>query len=126
MRGRADAAAFAAAWAVAWNARDLDAVLAPFADDATFTSPLAARLTGDALVRGRAALRDYWKAALEHRREIRFEVGTMLWDETERSLAIFYRSHDDEGALGACELMRFDARGRQIHGEAYHGARAPQ
>jgi len=61
-----DARAFARDWAAAWNARDLDAVLALFADDVLFTSPLAKRLDPNShgIVRGKAALRDYWTAGL--------------------------------------------------------------
>ena len=38
-----DARAFAAAWADVWNRRNLDAILAHYADDVVLTSPLAAR-----------------------------------------------------------------------------------
>jgi ketosteroid isomerase-like protein len=51
----------------AWNRHDVEAVLAHFHDDVTFSSPVAERVqpqTGGA-VRGKDALRAYWNAALE-------------------------------------------------------------
>jgi hypothetical protein len=67
---------FAAGWARAWNAHELEAVLAHFADDATFASPAAARIVpgSDGIVRGKAALRDYWAEGLRLIPDLRFEV----------------------------------------------------
>jgi hypothetical protein len=39
---RADAAAFVDDWLAAWNSHDLGRILAHFADDVTFTSPVFA------------------------------------------------------------------------------------
>ncbi|HZE39000.1 MAG TPA: nuclear transport factor 2 family protein [Stackebrandtia sp.] len=71
----ARARAFAADWLAAWNAHDLDALLAHFADDVTFTSPVAAQLLGgDGVLRGKPALRDYWTEGLRRIPDLRFEV----------------------------------------------------
>jgi hypothetical protein len=58
---------FAELWIEAWNARDIDAVLAHYAEDVTFTSPLAARVIPESggVVRGKEALRTYWTRALQ-------------------------------------------------------------
>lgn len=71
-----DAAGFARAWAAAWNAHDVEAVLAHFAEDAVFTSPLAERVVPGCggVVTGKAALRRYWTTALAHSPALRFEV----------------------------------------------------
>lgn len=45
-----DPSNFADAWVRAWNAHDVEAVLAHFHDDVVFSSPVAARLYG-ALIR---------------------------------------------------------------------------
>lgn len=51
---------FAARWAAAWNGRDVEAVLAHFAEDCTFTSPVARQLLGgDGVIRGKGALREW-------------------------------------------------------------------
>jgi ketosteroid isomerase-like protein len=39
-----EAAPFVADWLAAWNAHDVEAVLAHFADDVLFSSPIAARV----------------------------------------------------------------------------------
>ena len=57
---------FADEWVQAWNADDIEAVLAHFHDDVVFTSPVAARVVpkSGGVVRGKAALRNYWTTAL--------------------------------------------------------------
>ena len=46
-------ATFAAAWIANWNARDVEAVLAHFADDCVFESPVAQTVTGEARLAGK-------------------------------------------------------------------------
>ena len=68
---------FARDWVAAWNARDVEAVLAHFHEDAMFSSPIAERL-GHGIrgtVRGKHALRAYWTAALALNRALRFSLG---------------------------------------------------
>jgi hypothetical protein len=66
---------FVNSWVSAWNAHDVEAVLAHFAKDVTFSSPVAARvLGGDGVVQGKEALRAYWTQALKHVPDLRFEV----------------------------------------------------
>lgn len=70
------ARAFADAWAAAWNAHDLEAVLGHFTDDAVFASPKAVALVpgSDGVVRGKEALRAYWAEGLRRIPNLRFEV----------------------------------------------------
>ncbi|MEU6432562.1 nuclear transport factor 2 family protein [Microbispora sp. NPDC046973] len=66
---------FVDSWVTAWNAHDVDAVLAHFAEDVTFRSPVAAQLVGgDGTIRGKAALRAYWTEGLRRIPDLRFEV----------------------------------------------------
>lgn len=67
MPSHTDAIAFAHDWASSWNSHDLPAVLAHFADDVVFTSPVAARVIpeSDGVIRGKAALTAYWAEALQ-------------------------------------------------------------
>jgi ketosteroid isomerase-like protein len=64
---RPDPGIFTEDWLAAWNRHDIDAVLTHFHHDVVFTSPVAARLVPDTrgIVRGKAALREYWSAALK-------------------------------------------------------------
>lgn len=96
---------FADEWAAAWNRRDVDAVLAHFHDDVVFTSPIAAEIvTGSAgVVHGKAALREYWCAALEAVPDLHFDVVGVYRGVS--TLVINYRNQ--KGTL-VCEVLEFD------------------
>ena len=96
---------FAAQWEEAWNAHDLDALLAHFSPDVVFTSTVAAQLLpgSDGVIRGRDALRDYWAQALERVPDLRFEVeGVYTGVDT---IVINYRNHRGNRV---CECLTFD------------------
>ncbi len=111
---------FAAAWVAAWNAHDVEAVLAHFAEDAVFTSPVATRVVpgSDGVLRGKAAIRDYWTTALRGLPDLRFEVlGTYAGVDT---LVINYRNQ--RGGL-VNEVLTF-ADGLVVHGRGTYLAAA--
>jgi ketosteroid isomerase-like protein len=71
---------FAAEWLAAWNAHDVEAVLAHFRHDAVFSSPFAARLfpdSGGRLV-GKQAIREYWAAGLARIPDLHFEIEQLF------------------------------------------------
>lgn len=115
-------ATFAAAWIANWNARDVEAVLAHFADDCVFESPVAQTVTGDARLVGKAKLRAYWDAALARIPSMHFALNDVAWDSGSRTLAVMYTSRVGERVTSCSELMTFDAEGRQTLGRAYYGA----
>jgi RimJ/RimL family protein N-acetyltransferase/ketosteroid isomerase-like protein len=111
---------FAAAWVAAWNAHDVEAVLAHFAEDAVFTSPVASRVVpgSDGVLRGKAAIRDYWTTALRGLPDLRFEVlGTYAGVDT---LVVNYRNQ--RGGL-VNEVLTF-ADGLVVHGRGTYLAAA--
>ncbi len=67
--------AVARAWLAAFNARDLDALLALYADDAVHTSPKLRDRKPETRgeVRGKAALRAWWAGAMERLPGLRYE-----------------------------------------------------
>jgi len=101
----AAALAFTDQWVRAWNAHDIEAVLAHFTDDVVFTSPVAARVVpaSGGEVRGKAALRAYWSAALAQVPDLRFELLGCYAGV--RTLVISYRNQ--RGGL-VCEVLEFD------------------
>lgn len=71
-----DPQAFARQWCDDWNSHDIEAVLAHFAKEVTFTSPVAQRVVPQTagIVRGKAALRDYWEQALAKMPDLHFTI----------------------------------------------------
>ncbi|MGE0215404.1 nuclear transport factor 2 family protein [Mycolicibacterium sp.] len=111
--GPLDALGFAEKWVRAWNAHDVDAVLAHFADDVVFTSPVARDVMPDSggVVRGKAALRAYWTTALAGIPDLEFTVeGVYQGIDT---VVIAYRNQ--RGGL-VSEVLRFDDAGLVVEG----------
>lgn len=81
MLTESDAKRLVGEWIAAWNARDLDAILSHYAEDVVLTSPVAAKILGDPMgtVKGRPALREYFKRGLEAYPELRFEPLDMMF-----------------------------------------------
>jgi hypothetical protein len=98
-------AGFAEEWSAAWNRRDVDAVLAHFHDDVVFTSPYAAEFVpGSAgVVRGKAALREYWCTALQAIPNLHFDIVGVYGGAS--VLVINYRN---QGGALVNEVLEFD------------------
>ena len=71
---------FAAEWAAAWNAHDIEAVLRHFHEDATFSSPFAALVFPESQGRlsGKAAIRDYWAIGIARIPDLHFSIDTVF------------------------------------------------
>jgi len=113
---------FAEDWVAAWNRRDVDAVLAHYAEEAQFTSPVARSVVGRPVLRNKQELADYWRAALARISTLEFRLDHAAWDERRRELNVVYEANLNGERKRACEIMRFDEAGRQIRGEALYGA----
>lgn len=99
-----DAVAFSKQWVEAWNAHDVEAVLAQFHDDVLFTSPVAATILPETagVVRGKPALRRYWTQAVQRIANLRFVVVAVY--QGVDTVVIVYRNQD--GGL-VSEVLRF-------------------
>lgn len=86
------AAHFAEDWIAAWNAHDLERVLAHYADDFEMASPRIADIAGEpsGILRGKPAIRAYWKKALQLIPELQFEKLAVFVGA--KSVAIHYRN----------------------------------
>jgi len=118
----ATAQSFAKAWIAAWNALDVETVLAHYAEDAVFVSPRAQRLMGSVRRDGKAALRAYWLAARERVASVHFTLDQAIWSPQAATLTVLYTAAiGSEAPVRAVEIMRF--RGPEIvYGEALYGA----
>ena len=104
-------------WVAAWNARDLDRVLALYADDFEMTSDRIPALGFDAsgTLRGKADVRAYWSKGLTMLPNLHFElIDTFVSPD---SVVVFYQN---ERGKKICEYLRVDAEGMIKQGSANH------
>jgi ketosteroid isomerase-like protein len=113
----------AAEWIAAWNAHDLDRVLAHYAEDFEMRSPLIVQRGVDpsGVLRGKPAVRAYWQAALAAAvPPVRFELqGVYAGVGT---VAIHYLS---VGRRMVIELLELDAEGRIARGHGIYALDRP-
>jgi len=119
---RDEAVAFAVRWIDRWNSRDIEAVLAGFAENVEFTSPRALATVGVATVRGKQALRSYWETALAHVGSLEFVLQRILWDPTSAELAIIYTSTINGQTKQVSENLRFGGQREVVAAGVFHGA----
>jgi ketosteroid isomerase-like protein len=105
---------FARDWIEAWNAHDLERILAHYRDDFVMSSPRIAVVAGEpsGVLRGKPAIAAYWKKALAAVPDLRFElVETFVGADC---IVLRYR-----GVRGpAAEVFFFDREGRVVRAAA--------
>ncbi len=104
-------------WYAAWNAHDLDRVLAHYADDIRFYSPFANALVpgSGGLVQGKAALRSYFATALAKYPDLKFEPISVL--QGAGSTVLYYKS---VAGKTAAEMFVLDAHGAVVEVRAHY------
>lgn len=122
---RMNSQAFARWWVRAWSNREVEAIVACFADNVRFVSPRAAEVTGNPVVVGRQALRDYWQCAVPSIESIAFRLDQVLEDADGQQIVIVYTSEIDGRRRRACEFMQFDHERKIVAAEAMHGRLLP-
>jgi predicted ester cyclase len=96
-------------WVAAWNAHDLDLILAHYEDAVELTSPVAARLLGtpDGKVVGKGNLRAYFQRGLEAYPELQFRLEDVLWGIN--SVVLYYTN---QKGTRTAEFMELSANGK--------------
>lgn len=117
--------AFAAAWAAAWNRKDVEAVLAHFDEQVQFSSPKAEVIVGTPVLHGKAALRAYWQQAVARIGTIHFQIERVLCDRDARTMLIVYHGQLDNRRVLAGELLSLSIEGLIVRGDALYGASLP-
>lgn len=106
-------------WLAAWNAHDLEAVLALYAIGARHTSERVRALGGaEDTLEGHTAIGDYFRRGLERYPELRFEP--MSVSTGARTTVIEYRRFGVGSTEPTVELLETDERGLIAHSRVYH------
>lgn len=100
---------FAEEWIAVWNSHDLEAILSHYSDDIEICTPMIKITTEgkESTLKGKDAVRNYWKKALEKYPELHFDLikSTAGVD----SVALFYKSIMNKHAV---EVMFFNEEGK--------------
>ncbi len=110
-----DYAAFAEAWEAAWNAHDLDRIMAHYSEDVVFRSQKAMSLVGRGEIVGRDALRAFWAKALERQPDLSFVVVDVFVGHAMMTL-----TYQNQRGVLAAETLRFGPEGLVVEAAACH------
>lgn len=109
------------AWLSAFNAHDVDALVALYAEDATHTSPKIRALypeTGGKLI-GKESLARWWRDANARLPQLRYEETAITADDS-RVILEYVRHAPNEAPMLVAEA--FDVRdGKIVRSRVYHG-----
>src|SRR5467141_1193512 len=96
-------------WVAAWNAHDLDLIMAHYEDAVELTSPVAAQLLGtsDGKVIGKANLKAYFRRGLEAYPELHFRLNDLFLGVS--SVVLYYTN---QKGTHTAEFMEFSANGK--------------
>ena len=116
---RDEASNLASHWVAAWNAHDLDSILAHYEETVELTSPAAAQLLGtaDGKVVGKANLRAYFQRGLQAYPELRFHLEDVLWGVN--SVVLYYIN---QKGTHTAEFMELSASGKVARVVANYGS----
>jgi ketosteroid isomerase-like protein len=108
-------------WFAAFNAHDLEALLALYHDNAEHYSPKlkVRRPETNGLVRGKSALRDWWQDAFDRLPSLQYEVLKLTADD-EQVFMEYIRHVDGEEDLRVGEVLEIRG-GLIVASRVYHG-----
>jgi hypothetical protein len=117
MIGRRLAEQMAQDWIHSWNRHDLDGIMAPYAKDIAFTSPLVSVLANEpsGTLHGAKALREYFAKGLAAYPDLQFELIDVLTGVA--SVTLYYRSVN--GKLAA-EVMHLNTDGLIVRVDVHY------
>ena len=109
---------FAAEWIEAWNSHDLDRILSHYSDNFEMTSPFIIQRMHEpsGTLKGKTAIRPYWKIGLSATPPLKFELIEILIGV--ESITLYYRRAS--GKLAA-EVLIFNQDGLVVKGIAHYG-----
>lgn len=111
------ARSFAQSWYAAWNAHDVDAIMAHYAPTIEHSSPFIKRYNNsdDASIRGVAGVRDYFARALVRNPTLRFDPKHLAVG-LESVILVYTRMTGDLAA----EVFVFDEMGKVVRSISHY------
>ncbi len=111
MLTREEAHRFAEHWITAWNAHDLDRIMAHYETEVELSSPVAAQILNDPQGRvvGKANLRAYFQKGLAAYPELHFELLDVMWGVN--SIVLYYAN---QKGTHTGEYMELSPRGKVL------------
>lgn len=108
-------------WFVAFNEHNLENLLELYDDDAQHFSPkLKLRIPEtNGLIKGKEALRNWWKDAFERLPNLHYKVQTLTANDT-RVFMEYLRIVSGEDDMAVAELLEIK-NGKIIFSKVYHG-----
>ncbi len=108
---------FAHEWITAWNAHDIDAIMAHYSDDLSFQSPVIIRVNNDpsGTITSKMALKEYFVRALGLYPDLRFELYKVL--VSINSVVLYYKTIND---MVTAEYMELNEQGKVIAVRAHY------
>ncbi len=112
MISKEQAQRFAKEWIDAWNAHDLDAILAHYSDDFEMTSPFIVTVMNEpsGTIKGKQNVRAYWQKAIDRFPDLKFELLEVLTGAN--SITLYYKSYRSGAVRLAAEVFFFDSGGK--------------
>ena len=106
-------------WVAAWNAHDLERIVAHYEDSVELTSPVAVRLLGvaDGKVVGKENLRAYFQRGLTAYPQLQFKLEDVLWGLN--SVVLYYTNQNGNRTA---EFMELSAAGKVAKVVAHYNA----
>jgi hypothetical protein len=111
-------------WEDGWNDRDVETIMAPYADSVVFSSPAIPKYTGDpaqAAIQGAGALRAYVEQALARSGDVRYRVDH-VFSGAETVVLVYTCSFPDGSTRPGADSMRLDADGRVVEWRCHYGS----
>src|ERR1700722_19287980 len=95
----------------AWNSHDLAEIMSHYAEDIVLVSPVAARILNDPLgtVKGKDALRAYFKKGLEAYPNLKFDLLDVMWGLS--SVVLYYVN---QKGTKTAEFMEINSNGKIV------------
>ena len=112
MISKEQAKRFAKEWIEAWNAHNLEAILAHYSDDFEMTSPFIVAVMNEptGTIKGRRNVGTYWQKSLDRFPDLKFELSVVLGGVN--SITIYYKSSMSGSTRLAAEVFFFDSEGK--------------